>query len=147
MSETKAIQCTMAKASMEECLAVMRLGQMLEDVFEKGDMPRDVDGNWREGDDDSSFAQDYAEDLERLHEVLKGWMDKHGSAAILRVAMGMGVLVDPKNALLDPAGGHLALHPRFLSGAADGGTEVKVPLPPAEAAKQVESEWFTPGTV
>lgn len=65
-----------------------------------------------DGLDCEMFYPDNAEQCGRVFEYLRELVSR---GSLFRVVMGMAVLCDPKNKVLDPDADHLALHPEIVA--------------------------------
>lgn len=98
----------MAVAGKDEIEKAMHLSGIIDDV-ERGYYPRTADNEHEEGAP-NWFDEDDPEHLRAFYERV---MD---CGLPYRVTMGMAVLCDPRNAVIDPDLDHLELHPRLLEG-------------------------------
>lgn len=96
----------MAKASQND----LELGLAITSVIEscdRGVMPADLC-------DDSDDYEDFDRcDPNQCFEVLNHILDIAGKGSLSRVTLGMFILLDPENKLIDPSVDHLALHPEL----------------------------------
>lgn len=103
----------MAKASKEDLEKAMEIASALAAILNQWSpaMPRAI-AVVDDDDDSEAFSPDNAEQCERVFEHLRE-LDSHGS--LFRVVMGMAVLCDPKNKLIDPDDDCLAHHPEIVA--------------------------------
>jgi hypothetical protein len=103
----------MAKASKEDLEKAMEIASALEAICHQWSpaMPSAI-AEVDEDDDIEAFSPDNAEQCARLFEYLRE-LDSQGS--LFRVVMGMAVLCDPKNKLIDPDDDCLAHHPEIVT--------------------------------
>lgn len=95
----------MAVARLEEIEKAMCLSGIIDDV-ERGYYPRNAD-NEHDEDAPTWFDEDNIDHLRAFYERV---MD---CGLSYRVTMGMAVLCNPRNAVIDPDLDHLELHPRL----------------------------------
>lgn len=98
----------MARATAADLDAAVLLNGMLSDVFEDGQFPRGVDGEFDEGE--TYFEEDSFEHLKALYERLRA-VYRRQPGGMNRVVFGMSCLLMPENRLVDPDRDSLAPHP------------------------------------
>ncbi|MFA5633319.1 MAG: hypothetical protein WC997_17595 [Porticoccaceae bacterium] len=102
----------MAKVSTEDLEMALELAAALEAVCDQWSptMPSAIQVE----DDDCSepFSPNNTDQCERLFEYLSKLLDR---GSLFRVVMGMAVLCDPKNKLIDPDDDCLAPHPEIVA--------------------------------
>lgn len=98
---------TMARASDKEIKQAIILAGVIEDV-ERGDYPRRIDGEYKEGDPEH-FDEDDIEHWRALGERLSQL-----SRGLFRVTFGFSTLMNPANELVDLDMDSLTLHPRLI---------------------------------
>lgn len=99
----------MAKASQEDLKMAMELANALEALNSRwgASMPKKIAKPQRE-DEEEGFSLDDDENCRRVCEYL---IRLTRGASLSRVVMGMAVLLDPANALVDPDADTLEHHP------------------------------------
>lgn len=103
----------MAKASQADIDMAMELAGALEALSSRwgATMPEKIAKGGQTGEDrDEAFSLDDHEDCRRVCEYL---INLGRSASLFRVVMGMAVVLDPRNELLDPDADTLEAHPRI----------------------------------
>lgn len=109
-TESKAVGLLMAKASKDDLDMALDLAALMDNLG-RGYYPVD---KLADGDEAPTFFDsEDREHLTHLHDLLLA-IENRGS--LHRVVMGMGVLIYPKNAIVDPELDHLELHPRLKEG-------------------------------
>lgn len=103
----------MAKADEQDLRAALDLSGILEDI-DKGYFPRKLsrDEDADEPDDCTFFDEDDPKHLRALFDRIKCCLDA-APGGLFRVTFGMAVVLDPKNAIVDPDADYLKLHPRI----------------------------------
>ncbi len=106
----KEIPLRVAKCSGTQAMAIFC--GILCDVFEDGQFPRGVDGEF-DSVDDSYFDEDDETHLRALYRRLDHFMgrDSQTSGDLRRMVIGYAVLCDPENEIVDPEKDYLAPHP------------------------------------
>jgi len=105
MADSTSIELTIAKATPADLSGALELASILDNL-DRGYYPS------RESDEDAPlyFDDDNVEHLQYLYQRIRDIAER---ASLFRVAFGMACLLDEKNALVDPAVDHLAIHPRI----------------------------------
>lgn len=96
----------MAKASQADIEMALDLSGFLESL-DRGYMPNQL----QDGDDDTIWFD--FEDGELCRRAIMWISDTLARGSLSRVTLGMAVLCDPKNELLDPDSDVLDLHPKL----------------------------------
>jgi hypothetical protein len=109
-TESKAVGLLMAKASKDDLDMALDLAALMDNLG-RGYYPAEKLADGEEAP--TFFDAEDRDHLTHLHDLLLA-IEARGS--LHRVAMGMGVLIDPKNAIVDPDLDHLALHARLKEG-------------------------------
>lgn len=104
----------MAKASEADLDMAMELANALEALNSRwgASMPEKIAKPQREDDENEGFSLDDDEHCRRVCEYL---IRLTRSASLFRVVMGMAVLLDPANKLVDPDADTLEHHPAMLA--------------------------------
>lgn len=102
----------MAKASQADIEMAMELANALEALSSRWGttMPEKIAKGQTGEDRDEAFSLDDHEHCRRVCEYL---INLGRSASLFRVVMGMAVVLDPRNELLDPDADTLEVHPRI----------------------------------
>lgn len=102
----------MARASQTDIEMAMELANALEALSCRWGpaMPQKIAKPASDYEADESFCIDAPADCRRVCEYL---INLGRSASLFRVVMGMAVLLDPRNELLDPDADTLEAHPRI----------------------------------
>lgn len=102
----------MAKASQADIEMAMELANALEALSSRwgATMPQKIAKGQTGEDRDEAFSLDDHEHCRRVCEYL---INLGRSASLFRVVMGMAVVLDPRNELLDPDADTLEAHPRI----------------------------------
>ncbi len=98
----------MAKASDDDISLSIEIASIVDDL-EKGHRPWRVFG---EDDDKLWLDMDSVEDLRAVVEKIREIASR---GSLFRVVFGMGVLLDPKNEVVDPDAYYLDIHPKFIA--------------------------------
>ena len=102
----------MAKASEKDLSAALDLCGVLEDI-DRGYFPRPVPADENQPYTFSFFDEDNPEHLRALYDRIKACLEASSGGGMFRVMFGMTVVLDPKNAIVDPESDFLKLHPRL----------------------------------
>lgn len=94
----------MAKASEADLKAALEVCSILHGL-ERGHMPAQ--------DDDDDYEPFDIDDREQCQRALKALLDAVDRGSISRVILGMAVVLDPKNKIVDPDAETLELHPEI----------------------------------
>ncbi len=102
----------MARASQADIDMAMELANALEALSSRwgATMPDKIAKGHRDEERDEAFCLDDPADCRRVCEYL---IELARSASLFRVAMGMAVVLDPRNELLDPDADTLQAHPKI----------------------------------
>lgn len=100
----------MARAGEQDLKAALDVSRII-DHLDRGYMPG-------QQDDDGVELFDQ-EDADQCKHALAAILDAADQGSMFRVTFGMGVLLDPRNKLLDPAADTLELHPDHVRNARD----------------------------
>jgi len=102
----------MAKASEADLEMAMELSRFVEDL-EKGDMPTQI------SEAPESEAHEWFDMYDREHcrKAVEALLEIVRKGSIFRVTVGMAVLCDPRNKLLDPNADTLEAHPDTVANA------------------------------
>jgi hypothetical protein len=96
----------MARASEADVEAAFKVCQIL-DQLDKLYMP---------SDDDSENAEFFdRDDAEQCQKVVGMLLDATRHTSLFRVVLGMAVVLDPRNELLDPDADTIAKHPKIVA--------------------------------
>jgi hypothetical protein len=96
----------MARASEADIEAALKVTQIFDDL-DKRYMPSEDDGEELEFFDRN--------DAEQCQKVVGMLLDVTRHTSLFRVVLGMAVVLDPRNELLDPDADTIAKHPKIVA--------------------------------